>query len=322
MQGRKPAIKGKAIFIGPEEGYQAIKIFNTADFEFVKIEPRADLVAGALRNASALLDASMKVKITASMLEDAPLLKIISCATTGSDHLDHAALQKKGIALRTLREDVEMLQNLTPAAELSWALLMACARKLPAAIDHVRAGFWQREDFPGIMLNGKCLGIIGCGRIGGWVARYGRAFKMEVVGYDPYIELFPTEIEEVSLAELTRRADFISVHVHLTDETRHLVSQAVIEELKPGAILINTSRSLIVDEEALLKALESGHLAAAGLDVLNGEPDISGHPLVEYARHHDNLLITPHCGGFSPDALGLVCRRAAEKIVDYFGGIT
>jgi phosphoglycerate dehydrogenase-like enzyme len=105
----------------------------------------------------------------------------------------------------------------------------------------------------------------------------------------------------------------------LSDETRGLVSAELLATIKPGAILINTSRGAIVDEAALLEALQSGRLGAAGLDVLEGEPEVAGHALIAYAREHDNLLITPHCGGFSPDAVRLVCRRAAEKIAAHLG---
>ncbi len=207
-----------------------------------------------------------------------------------------------------------MLRNITPAAELSWALLLGCARRLRAAVSHTRDGHWVREEFPGVMLNGKRLGLIGCGRIGSWMARYAQAFGMSVMGYDPHLAELPAGVERATLERVMAESDFISVHVHLSDETRGLVSAAMFVLVKPGAIFINTSRGAIADESALLAALELGRLAAAGSDVLEGEPDIAGHPLVAYARRRDNLLITPHCGGYSPDAVRLVCRHAAGKI--------
>lgn len=152
------------------------------------------------------------------------------------------------------------------------------------------------------------------------MARYGQAFGMEVVGYDPFQEIMPKGITNVSLAELMSTSDVITVHVHLNDDTRGLISESLIETVKPNAIFLNTSRGAVTDEIALLKALESGQLGAAGLDVLEGEPDITSHPLRLYAEDHDNLLITPHCGGFSPDAVRIVCRRAAEKILDGIEG--
>jgi D-3-phosphoglycerate dehydrogenase len=274
-------------------------------------------VQSQIKTCDALLDASMKVRITDAMIASATNLKIISCATTGSDHIERGELKRRGIPVRTLVEDRKLLLNLTPAAELSWALLLACARMLPAAISHVKSGGWNREMFPGVMLKGKRIGIIGCGRIGMWMSRYARAFGMDIVGYDPLLDDFPPQIRPVSLEELVRTSDFITIHVPLNKDTKELLSEDLFAVLKNESILINTSRGAVVDEKALLKALESGRLLAAGLDVLTDEPDIEKSPLFQYAQTHDNLVITPHCGGFSHDAVRIVCRRAAEKIVEY-----
>jgi D-3-phosphoglycerate dehydrogenase len=165
------------------------------------------------------------------------------------------------------------------------------------------------------MLRGRAIGIVGCGRIGEWVSRYARAFGMTCLGYDPHLPRFPEGVRGVSLAELLSHADVVSVHVPLNAETRGLLGAAELAGIKRGAILVNTSRGEIVDELALIEALEDGRLRAVGLDVLAGEPDVAAHPLVEYARTHPNVIITPHIGGFSPDALREVlafcCRRIA-----------
>ncbi len=302
------------VYSGSPEGFEAAEAVLGDMAHTRHAEAHQDAFTMAFPKADALLDASMKVRITDDMVKAAPRLKIISCATTGSDHIDRAALDERGIPVHTLKEDPDLLQNLTPAAELSWALLMACARRLPPAIRHVTGGGWNREGFPGIMLNGRRLGLIGCGRIGGWMARYGRAFGMEVVGHDPHLKNWPETIRQVPLTQLMETSDFVSVHVHLTPETEGLVSGKLLARIKPGAVLINTSRGAIVDESALLDGLKSGRIYGVGLDVLTGEPDTRHHALVRYARDHDNVLITPHCGGFSPDAVRMVCKRAAEKI--------
>lgn len=309
------------VYLGAEEGREAAsEVLEPRGGKVVHPKAEPEAVAAALKGAQALLDASMKVPISDAMVAAAPGLKIISCATTGSDHIARGELDKRGVPVRTLRDDRELLMNITPAAELTFALLAACARRLPAAVASVKQGRWVREDFPGLMLNGRRLGIIGCGRIGGWMARYGRAFGMDVVGYDPFLDKFPDGIAPVSLEELAATSDAITVHVHLSDETRGLVSADLFRRMKPGAIFLNTSRGAIADEAALLEGLESGRIGAAGLDVLEGEPDVAKHPLRLYAERHDNLLITPHCGGFSPDAVRVVCRRAAEKIRDQLWG--
>ncbi|MHC4072492.1 MAG: NAD(P)-dependent oxidoreductase [Planctomycetota bacterium] len=307
----------KIIYLGAEVGATGAEEAAAGRANIVRVSANAGDVGTEIKTCDALLDASMKVPITDAMITSAAKLKIISCATTGSDHIERTELNRKGIPVRTLMEDKALLLNLTPAAELSWALLMACARMLPAAIGHVKAGGWDREQFPGIMLNGKRIGIIGCGRIGTWMSRYAHAFGMEIVGFDPFIDKFPPRITPVSLDELARTSDFITLHIPLTDDTKGLFSEKYFAIVKTGAILINTSRGAVIDEKALLDALASERIKAAGLDVLTAEPDIERSELFHYAQTHDNLILTPHCGGFSHDAVKIVCRRAAEKIVEH-----
>jgi D-3-phosphoglycerate dehydrogenase len=305
------------LYLGADIGAEAAEKIAAGRAQILKVPSTSDVVRAAIRDCDAILDASMKVHITDAMIVTAAKLQIISCATTGSDHIERRELTRRGIPVRTLTEDRELLRNLTPAAELSWALLMACARKLPEAINHVKTGGWNREMFPGVMLKGKRLGIIGCGRIGTWMSRYAQAFGMEIVGYDPFISDVSPLIQPVSLEELVRISDFISIHVPLNEYTEALLSGKHFRAMKTGTILVNTSRGAVIDEKALLDALESKRLRAAGLDVLIDEPDIDKSPLFRYIQSHDNLIITPHCGGFSPDAVSIVCSRAAEKIVEH-----
>lgn len=300
----------RIIYIGPQDQLTAARLAAGDDVEVNWVAAQEDALKQVLAGADALVDASMRVKITAAMIAAAPNLKVISCATTGADHIDTSAAPN--LPVFTLRDEPELLAGLTPAAELSWALVLACARKLPAALAHVQSGGWVREDFPGMMLNGRRIGIIGCGRIGGWMLRYAEAFGMQRVGYDPHIDP-PAGVAKASLEEIFETCDVISVHVHLAEETKGLISAALFERVKQDAIFINTSRGAIADEGALLKALEKKRLGAAGLDVLEGEPDVADHPLRRYAETHDNLLITPHCGGFSPDAVAKVVAHATRR---------
>ena len=315
MSADKPVF----VYVGAPSGLEGT-VASLGDLGIVRqVTAEAGELTAALRDASAFIDASMKVRITDSMVAAAPQLAVISTATTGSDHIERGELDRRGIPVRTLREDPELLLGLTPAAELTWALLMALARRLPAAVDHVRQGGWVREEFPGVMLRGKTLGLLGCGRIGQWLARYARAFDMTVVGHDPFLDPWPEGIERLPLLEVCAQADFVSVHVHLSDATRGLVGVEAFAAMKPTAFFLNTSRGAVADESALLAALHNGRLAGAGLDVLDGEPEVTDHPLLRYAQTHDNLLITPHCGGFSPDAVRVVCRRATEKAMETLG---
>jgi len=309
----------KIVYLGSQVGFKALEETLAGKAEAEHVDASPDAVERALEGAAALLDASMKVRITNEMVRRAPELGIIACATTGSDHIERDELERRDIPVRTLREDREVLLGLTPAAELSWALLMACARRLTGACDHVKGGQWNRELFPGIMLKDRRLGLIGCGRLGSWMARYAKAFGMDVAAYDPHVDTLPEGVLRLDLEDLVRTSDFVSVHVHLSEETTSLLSRDLLESAKPGVIVVNTSRGAVIDENALLDGLRSGRIGGAGLDVLDGEPDIQSHPLVEYAREHDNVVITPHCGGNSPDAVAVVCRRTAEKIVETLG---
>jgi phosphoglycerate dehydrogenase-like enzyme len=306
----------KIIYLGPPEALVSARDVLEPSWKVVAPQPTAEAVSLHLADAIAIVDASMQVTFDGPLLYQAPKLRAVSTATTGADHIDARILAERGVPLLTLAGEKEILHNLTPAAELSWALLMACARQFRGALRDVLEGHWVREKFPGVMLKGKLLGLIGCGRIGSWMARYARAFDMDVIGYDPYADVVPDQIRKTELGNLLSSADFVSVHVPLNDQTRGMLGQREFARIKPGAIFINTSRGAVTDEDALLSALVKGRLAAAGVDVLEGEPNIDLHPLVRYARTHDNLIITPHIGGFSPDAVKVVVRHASQRILN------
>ena len=302
----------KVLYLGPDDLLAFVRERLGARYAVVQAAD-ADGARAQIADTHFVLDAYMRVRFDKALLESARSLRAFVTATTGADHVDAVALESRGIPLLTLRGQREVLRNLTPAAELSWMLVMACARGARAAIDEVLDGTWNRNNHPGLMLRGRTIGIVGCGRIGEWMSRYARAFGMRCLGYDPHLTSLPEGVQGVPLAQLLREADVVSVHVPLNDETRGLLGSAQLEGIKRGAILVNTSRGEIVDERALLAALEDGRLRAVGLDVLVGEPDVAEHPLVRYAREHSNVVITPHIGGFSPDAvrevLDFCCRR-------------
>ena len=312
----EPATPPRVVYVGPVEGFDATVTTLAGFAEVVWIESDQAILATAIVDAVAVVDASTRIPITQRMISESPDLRVISCASTGSSHVDQDAAEANGVVVRTLREDTELLRNITPAAEHTWALVLACARQLPSAVESVREGLWQRERFPGVMLHGKTLGIVGCGRIGQWVARYATAFGMRVVGNDPHLEEWPPGIEQLDLHAVAQVADVLSVHVHLSPETEHLISRHVLQATRPGVSVVSTSRGGVVDEDALLDLMESGHIRAAGLDVLESEPDVAESRALRYARTHPELIITPHIGGFSPDAVRIVCARASEKVAE------
>lgn len=263
--------------------------------------------------------ASLAVQIDRSVLERASRLRVIATPSTGTDHIDTAVARERGIAILSLKDDAEFLNQITATAELAWTLLLAVVRRLPGAIEAARRGDWARDRFRGHQLSGKTLGIIGYGRLGRMVAEFGKAFRMQVLACDVRNVTPEPGVKMTLFDEVIRESDVISVHVHLTEENRSLIGSREFAAMKPGAILINTSRGSIIDEHALLSALTTGHLGGAGLDVIEGEwrLDLDRHPLILYARTHENLVITPHIGGVTYESQELAYSYTFLKLAEY-----
>jgi len=249
-------------------------------------------------------------------LGPAPRCRILATPVTGIDHIDLAACAERNIRVLSLRGEVQFLRTVRATAELTVGLALALLRHIPAAASSVARGEWLRDQFHGRELYGKRAGLVGVGRLGTLVAGLLRAFGMEVVGYDPRPD-FPPEVARVDrLADLVASSDLISIHASYHAGSHRLIGRDLIARIKPGAVLINTARGAILDEAALLEALERGSLAGAALDVLDGEPDIHGdHPLIEYARRRENLLIVPHLGGNTVESFEKTEYFLAERVV-------
>lgn len=244
--------------------------------------------------------------IDAELIQNAPDLKYIVSPTTGLDHIDLETAAKKGIKVLSLKGEVEFLRSIPATAELTWGLLLSLIRWIPSAVRSVNEGKWQRDDFRGNDLAGKCLGILGYGRIGEKIAKYGLAFGMEVWVYDPRNEQNDNRVHYASSVEhLFLKCDIVSIHIPLNETTVGLIGENELMKMKAGSWLINTSRGQVIQESALIKALDSGVLRGAALDVVCGEVEgsVFTSPLLEYARSHDNLLITPHIGGATTESM-------------------
>jgi len=262
--------------------------------------------------------------IDEEVITRATSLQTIVTATTGLDHIDLKAASDRGITVLSLKGETGLLDTITATAEHTFALLLSLVRRIPQAFESVKCGNWCRDNFWGSELQGKILGIIGFGRLGKMVAEYGKAFKMEIIATDPDTQIKEQGIKQLDLADLLMQADVATIHVPLSDETHHLISSEEIQLFKEGSWLINTSRGDVLDELALLRALGEGRLAGAALDVLSNEfsiePDwVKGNPLVEYAKNHDNLLITPHIGGATCESMRKTEIFMAEKLFKIFG---
>lgn len=287
---------------------------EVADVEWLPAS--RELLLARLEEFDAYL-AALSVRLERDMIARAAAgrLRVVGTPSTGLDHLDLDALAEHGVELLALRGEEALLDRITATAELAWALLLAAVRRVPSAHAAACRGAWARDRFRGRQLSGRTLGVIGVGRLGRMVADYGRAFRMRVLGTD----VRPVEhpgVEMVRLPRLLADADAISVHVHLTPENRGLLGPAEFAAMKPGVVLVNTSRGAILDETALLEALRCGRVAAAGLDVIEGEwrSDLRGHPLIAYARDHENLVITPHVGGVTVESQTMSHAFLADKV--------
>lgn len=242
-------------------------------------------------------------KIGKTELDLFPKLKYLLTATTGLDHLDTEILSERNIVLISLRGETEFLKTIPSTAEHTWALCLSLIRQIPCSIDDVKNGNWNRDLFRGHQLKSKQLGIIGLGRTGLKVASYAAAFDMKVTYYDPYVSNYSyRKYDELSL--LLTESDIVSIHVHLTDETKGMLNQRLIKQIKKGAFLINTSRGGLLDEQALYQSLLEGLLGGIATDVLATElEDIKLSPLWRAMQEGMRVIITPHIGGATWDAM-------------------
>lgn len=243
--------------------------------------------------------------VGADLMRHAPGLRYIVSATTGLDHVDMTAAEAAGVRVVSLRDCPDAIQDVSATAEHTMGLLLALVRNIPAAVGHVIDGHWNRDLFWGRQLRGKRLGIVGFGRIGAMVARYGAALGMEVVAHDTVPARIKSPAVPVSFEELLGSSDVVSVHVTAVPDNRHLIDAAAIARMQPKAVVINTARGFIVDEAALAEAISSARIAGAAVDVLAGEErgTIDSSPLASCARAGHNVLITPHIGGATREAI-------------------
>ena len=249
-------------------------------------------------------------KVTARVLDAAGNLKVIGRAGIGVDNIDLAAATGRGVVVMNTP-----FGNSVTTAEHALALMLALARRVPAADRSTRAGKWEKSRFVGTELAGKVLGLIGCGNIGAIVADRAQGLKMRVIVYDPYLapeRALDLGVERVSFEDLLARADLISLHAPLTESTRNMVDRAALASTKPGVRIVNCARGGLIDEAALYDAIQSGHVAGAALDVFAEEPARSS-PLFEL----DEVVVTPHLGASTAEAQEKVAVQIAEQIADY-----
>lgn len=270
--------------------------------------PAAELER-ALADAHALIVRS-ETRVTAALLDHAPHLLIVARAGVGVDNIDVPAATRRGIAVINAPG-----ANTVSAAEHTFALLLALARRVPWAAESMRRGEWDRKRFEGSELRGKTIGVVGLGRIGGHVAQLARAFGMQVLGHDPY--LAPERAAElqarlVGLDDLLRESDVVTLHLALTPQTQRLMNSDRLQAMKPSAVLVNAARGELVDEGALVAAIEGGRLAGAALDVFATEP----LPADSALRRLDRVILTPHLAASTTEAQERVSTETCGAVRD------
>lgn len=246
--------------------------------------------------------------LTADIIEAADNLKVIGRAGVGLDNVDLKAATKKGVVAMNTPAG-----NTTSTAEHTMSMILALSRNIPQAYSAMKAGRWDRSKFKGVEVYGKTLGIIGLGRIGATVAKFAKTFGMEVIGYDPYLSteaIAQRNVESVTLEELYKRSDYITIHIPKTSETENLISDKEIDMMKDSVLLVNCARGGIIDEAALANALENKKIKGCALDVYSAEPLDPASPLLKY----DNCVVTPHLGASTSEAQINVAIEIAETV--------
>jgi D-3-phosphoglycerate dehydrogenase len=282
------------------------------EFEVVVLQnrlPEAELLP-LVKDVVAMVVRS-ETKVTRKVIEAAPKLRVVGRAGVGVDNVDVEAATQHGVVVMNTPGG-----NTISTAELSFAMILSLARKVPQACASMAAGKWDRKQFQGSELAGKTLGVLGMGRIGSEVARRALAFKMKVLGYDPFLTEARAQELGVELADLDgvyRVADFITIHMPVTEQTRGMLSGAAFARMKPKVRIVNCARGEIIVENDLLAALDSGKVAAAALDVYANEPLAAEHPF----RTHPGLILTPHLGASTGEAQEKCGIEVADVITAY-----
>lgn len=291
-----------------DAGLAPLQAASNLDVDVITGQPQEKLIQ-IIGSYDALLVRSA-TKVTAEIIQAGKRLRVIARAGVGVDNIDVEAATQAGVIVVNAPTG-----NVVAAAEHTVAMLMAVARNVPQADAHVRGGQWKRDRFMGVEVRGKVLGTVGLGRVAQEVVRRAQGLGMQVMAYDPYVTAEYALQRGVTLTDLdslVEQADFITLHVPLTPQTRHLIGRERLAHMKPTARLINVARGGVVDEHALAEAVTAGRLAGAALDVFENEPLEADSPL----RAVPNIILTPHLGGSTIEAQEKVAEDVALQVLD------
>ena len=252
-------------------------------------------------------------KVSASMMDVAPSLKVISKHGSGTDTIDKVAAKERGIEVVAA-----VGANAAAVAEQALALLLACAKSVVTLNSRMHAGHWDKATHKSMELSGRTVGLVGLGAIGLRFAKMADALGMRVIGFDPFAQNLPNYVHSVSLETIWRDADAISLHCPLVDENRGMLNAATLAQCKRGVIVVNTARGGLIDEVAMLEAVRSGQVMSAGLDSFAVEPMEAGHPF----QGEKNFILSPHIGGVTNDAYVNMGVGAAKNLLQVLARFT
>ena len=280
------------------------------DVTFAEIYDQDQLIKVCSKSLYNIIFAKLGLVFDNRIFELQPALKILVTPTTGLNHIVLPDAELHGIKILSLRGEAEFLSNVTSTAEHAWALLLATNRSLISAVSRVSKGLWKRQELEVHELSGSSLGIIGMGRLGRMVARYGLAFQMEVFGCDPHVssEMFPAGCRKVDLQELLASSAYVVMLASYKPGDQPILGEAEFGKLQSGAVLINVARGELIDEQALLHALDNSTIRGFGTDVLVGDSswgssDLFHSEIVERSKLDNRIIVTPHMGGYATEAI-------------------
>lgn len=324
----------RVLFTEPEAYDDALRAFIPPQWEctFKSFADEKELVGWVAVCDYDVVFARLGLTFGSSFFLASSATKIVATPTTGLDHIDLKAAQKASVRVLNLRGELELLRQITSTAEHAWALLLACNRRIPSLVDRTRAGSWARGDLELHQLSSHTIGIIGLGRLGRMVADYARAFRMHVLTHDPYVtkDQIPHDIQHVSLEELLSKSDHIVLTATYSNGDSEILGREQVLSIKFGSTFINVSRGELVNEAALVEALDLGILRAVGVDVLSGDSrwtfgEQVESALIQKSRQTDRVLVTPHVGGYAREAVKktrlFMIQRVNQVINDELGSV-
>jgi D-3-phosphoglycerate dehydrogenase len=291
---------------GADLAPQAVKLLEGHEIVYAGKTPTEEDLVVLCRTHDPVAIIVRYGKVGAAVMDAAPSLKVISKHGSGTDTIDKAAAQARGIEVVAA-----VGANAAAVAEQALALLLACAKSVVALDARMHAGHWDKATHKSLELGGRTIGLIGLGAIGLRFARMVDALGMRVLGFDPYAKNLPAYVQAADLATIWAESDVISLHCPLTDENRGLINADTLARCKRGVIVVNTARGGLIDEGALLAAVRSGQVFMAGLDSFAVEPMTAGHPF----QGEKNIVLSPHIGGVTSDAYVNMGVGAAKNLL-------